>query len=76
MPHHQHHFTNNVLPAGELPTRTFGRLVTQFQFASHVPLAGGHDSGRHIYLACGFPTAGSPAITKPPSTSAPTREPR
>lgn len=49
MSHHQ--FTNNVLPAGNLPTKTYGRLVAEFQFASHVPLAGGHDTGRHIYLA-------------------------
>jgi hypothetical protein len=39
------------LPSGHLPTKTFGRLVAEFQFASHVPLAGGHDTGRHIYLA-------------------------
>lgn len=48
---HRHHFTNNVLPSGELPPKTFGRLVSQFQFASHVPLAGGRNTGRHIYLA-------------------------
>ena len=51
MSHLSHHFTNHVLPAGNLPTKTFGRLVAEFQFASHVPLAGGHDTGRHIYLA-------------------------
>ena len=53
MPHH--HFTNNVLPPGKLPSHAFGRLVARFQFASHVPLAGGHDTGRHIYLALRVP---------------------
>jgi hypothetical protein len=46
-----HHFTNNVLPQGKLPAHTFGRLVAEYQFASHVPLAGGANTGRHIYLA-------------------------
>ena len=46
-----HGTTNNVLPSGNLPTRIFGRLVGGFQFASHVPLAGGSNTGRHIYLA-------------------------
>jgi hypothetical protein len=50
-----HHFTNNVLPAGHLPTKTFGKLVAQFQFASHIPLAGGKNSDRHIYLALRVP---------------------
>lgn len=47
----RHHFTKNVLPAGNLPTKTFGCLVAEFKFASHVPLAGGRNTGRHIYLA-------------------------
>jgi hypothetical protein len=58
----RHHFTKNVLPAGKLPARSFGRLVGTFQFASHVPLAGGKDTGRHIYLALkleGGPLAGT-----------------
>jgi hypothetical protein len=52
---HRHHFTNNVLPSGHLPTKAFGRLVAEFQFASHVPLAGGQNTGRHIYLALQVP---------------------
>lgn len=55
MPHPRHHFTNTILSSGELPPRTFGCLVAQFQFASHIPLAGGRDSGRHIYLAIRVP---------------------
>jgi hypothetical protein len=51
----RHHFTNNVLPAGKLPGHTFGRLAATFQFASHVPLAGGANTGRHIYLALRVP---------------------
>jgi hypothetical protein len=46
-----HRFTNRVLPAGKLAHNAFGRLVAEFQFASHVPLAGGRNTGRHIYLA-------------------------
>src|SRR5262245_50616897 len=52
----QHLFTNNVLPKGKLPTLKFGRLVAKFQFASHVPLAGGRNTGRHIYLALRVPS--------------------
>jgi hypothetical protein len=54
LPHH--HFTNSVLPSGNLPTKTFGRLVAEFKFASHIPLAGGQDTGRHIYLALSVPS--------------------
>jgi hypothetical protein len=36
---------------GLLPKSVFGRLVGEFQFSSHVPLRGGRDTGRHIYLA-------------------------
>jgi hypothetical protein len=36
---------------GLLPHRVFGRLVGEFQFSSHVPLRGGKDDGRHIYLS-------------------------
>jgi hypothetical protein len=36
---------------GLLPQNQFGRLVGTFQFSSHVPLRGGTDTGRHIYLA-------------------------
>jgi len=38
-----------------LPPDIFGRLVGEFQFASHVPLRGGHNTGRHIYLALKVP---------------------
>src|SRR5262245_14324495 len=40
---------------GHLPRQVFGRLVATFQFASHVPLRGGHNTGRHIYLALKVP---------------------
>jgi hypothetical protein len=50
-----HRFTNNVLPAGRLPAKTFGRLAATFEFASHLPLAGGANTGRHIYLALRIP---------------------
>jgi uncharacterized protein YukJ len=33
-----------------LPRDTYGRLVGEFRSASHIPLRGGRDSGRHIYL--------------------------
>ena len=33
----------------------YGRLVGEFQFSSHIPLRGGTDTGRHIYLAIKVP---------------------
>jgi hypothetical protein len=38
-----------------LPHNAYGRLVGQFQFASHVPLRGGENTGRHIYLSIKVP---------------------
>jgi hypothetical protein len=34
-----------------LPRNTFGRLVGEFQSASHIPLRGGRETDRHIYLS-------------------------
>ena len=36
---------------GSLPHDDYGRLVGEFQFSSHVPLRGGRNTGRHIYLS-------------------------
>jgi Uncharacterized conserved protein (DUF2278) len=41
---------------GLLPHNTFGRLVAQFQFSSHIPLRGGRNTGRHIYLSLVVPS--------------------
>jgi Uncharacterized conserved protein (DUF2278) len=38
-----------------LPHNSYGRLVGAFQFSSHVPLRGGKDTGRHIYLSIKVP---------------------
>jgi hypothetical protein len=38
-----------------LPHNTFGRLVGEFQSASHIPLRGGKNTGRHIYLSIKVP---------------------
>ena len=38
-----------------LPHDHYGRLVGEFQFSSHVPLRGGQDTGRHIYLSIKVP---------------------
>jgi hypothetical protein len=40
---------------GSLPHDQFGHLVGQFQFSSHIPLKGGRDTGRHIYLSVKIP---------------------
>ncbi len=34
-----------------LPHNKFGALVGEFQSSSHIPLRGGKDTGRHIYLS-------------------------
>lgn len=49
-------FTNKRPTIGALPHDTFGRLVGEFQSSSHVPLRGGRDSGRHIYLSIKVPS--------------------
>ncbi len=48
----RNHFTK-ALPfdGNRLPASTFGRLVATFQSASPIPLRGGQNTGRHIYLA-------------------------
>jgi hypothetical protein len=38
-----------------LPHNVYGRLVGKFKFASHVPLRGGENTGRHIYLSVTVP---------------------
>jgi hypothetical protein len=38
-----------------LPHNTFGALVGEFQSSSHIPLRGGKDTGRHIYLSIKVP---------------------
>jgi hypothetical protein len=58
----RHHFTDNVMPQGNLPPLTYGRLVAEFQFASHIPLAGGKDTGRHIYLALKVPSGSNAGL--------------
>jgi hypothetical protein len=40
---------------GSLPSNDYGRLVGEFQFASHIPLRGGKNTGRHIYLSIKVP---------------------
>ena len=44
---------------GQLPPETYGRLVARFVSASPIPLRGGRDTGRHIYLDLQVPD-GSP----------------
>jgi hypothetical protein len=39
-----------------LPHNVFGHLVGQFQFSSHIPLRGGKNTGRHIFLSIKVPT--------------------
>jgi Uncharacterized conserved protein (DUF2278) len=39
-----------------LPHDTFGRLVGEFGSSSHVPLRGGKNTGRHIYLSIKVPS--------------------
>lgn len=52
-----HHFTRQRPTIGApLPAEIFGRLVADFRFSSHVPMRGGHNTGRHIYLALSVPT--------------------
>jgi hypothetical protein len=55
---------SSYLPSvgARLPANVFGRLVGQFQFASHVPLRGGRDTGRHIYLSLNVPAGPSAGI--------------
>jgi hypothetical protein len=47
---------------GSLSRNVYGRLVGEFQFASHVPLRGGRNTGRHIYLAIKVPDGASAGI--------------
>ena len=52
-----HHFSRQRPTIGaSLPAETFGRLVANFKFSSHVPLRGGRNTGRHIYLALNVPS--------------------
>jgi hypothetical protein len=45
-------FSKTIAHVGNrLPRSTFGRLVATFESSSPIPLHGGKDSGRHIYLA-------------------------
>ncbi len=45
-----------------LPHNAYGRLVGEFQSSSHIPLRGGKDTGRHIYLAIKVATGSSAGI--------------
>ncbi len=45
-----------------LPHNTYGRLVGEFQSSSHIPLRGGKNTGRHIYLAIKVPTGSHAGI--------------
>jgi uncharacterized protein YukJ len=45
-----------------LPHNVYGRLVGEFQFASHIPLRGGRDTGRHIYLSIKVPEGSDAGI--------------
>jgi hypothetical protein len=47
----RHRFTTSVLAQGKLPPGTYGRLVGRLPFTSLVPLAGGTETGRHLFLA-------------------------
>jgi hypothetical protein len=45
-------FSKTISHVGiRLPRSTFGRLVATFESSSPIPLHGGKDTGRHIYLA-------------------------
>ncbi len=51
-----HRFSKTRPTVGaSLPHNTYGRLVGAFQSASHIPLRGGKDTGRHIYLSVKVP---------------------
>jgi hypothetical protein len=51
-----HRFTNKRPHVGGLlPKNTFGRLVATFESSSPIPLRGGKNTGRHIYLALKVP---------------------
>jgi len=57
------HFSGNrPTVGGSLPHDKFGRLVGQFEFSSHIPLRGGHDTGRHIYLSLKIPDGPSAGV--------------
>lgn len=45
-----------------LSPNTYGRLVGTFQSSSHIPLRGGRDTGRHIYLNIQVPDGPSAGI--------------
>jgi hypothetical protein len=50
------HFSDHRPHIGaSLPHNAYGCLVGQFQFASHIPLRGGQNTGRHIYLSLKVP---------------------
>ena len=50
-------FTNKRPKVGAaLPHDKFGALVGEFQSSSHIPLRGGKDTGRHIYLSIKVPS--------------------
>jgi hypothetical protein len=45
-----------------LPPDTYGRLVGEFQSSSHIPLRGGRDTGRHLFLSVKVPQGPSEGI--------------
>jgi hypothetical protein len=52
----RHRFTGQRPHVGGLlPQNTFGRLVATFESSSPIPLRGGKNTGRHIYLALKVP---------------------
>jgi hypothetical protein len=58
-----HHFAKSLPATGAgLPRSVFGRLVGQFRFASHIPLRGGQNTGRHLYLALNVPSGPNPGL--------------
>jgi hypothetical protein len=48
--------THRPTVGGLLPKNQYGRLVGQFEFSSHVPLRGGQNTGRHLYIAAKIPS--------------------
>ena len=56
-------FTNRRPTVGaSLPHDTYGRLVGDFQSSSHIPLRGGKNTGRHIYLSIKVPSGSHAGI--------------
>ncbi len=55
MPRHPFSTTRPSFTA-TVPKNVYGEFVGTFQFASHIPLKGGANTGRHIYLALKAPS--------------------